>query len=71
MENELKSSSNKDEFLKHFKSVRRVMVYCQVTGLFFQVKKKDIERAIMAENEIRYYMADDLFLNKSMVMVIV
>lgn len=61
---------NDKKFLSDLKSVRDVMVFAQATRTFLPTKKLDV-RNQAKRDKIKYYMTDEIFVSKRMVMVIV
>lgn len=61
---------NSQTFLDDIKRVREIMCFSQETKGFFQLKKKDIMQHAQS-SEIKYYIADDIFVVKRNVMVII
>lgn len=61
---------NDSQFLIDIKSVKDVLVYAQSSRIFLKVLKKDVLKE--AEDvEIQYYLTDEIFVRKRIVMVII
>ena len=61
---------NDKQFIKDLKSVRDVMAFVGATKQFFNIRKLDIKRAAQT-NKIHYYMSDEVFRNRRIVMVVI
>ena len=61
---------NKEEFLTDIKRVSDVLVYAGATSAFLKTTKGCVLRCA-EEQEITYYITDELFLRKREVMVII
>lgn len=61
---------NGDQFLKDMKISRGVLTYMQKSKIFLSVTKKDV-LTNAEENKINYYMTDEIYVRKRMVMIII
>lgn len=61
---------NGDQFLKDIKTSRGILILAQTSKIFLSVTKKDVLKNA-EENKINYYMTDEIYIRKRMVMVII
>lgn len=61
--------NNNNDFLLDIKRVRDVMSYSSLTKCFFKIRKMDVLHQAET-NKIRYYMTDQIFKVRRIVMVI-
>lgn len=59
-----------DQFIKDFKSVRTIVVWAANTGRSFPALKLDVWERAKTE-KIDYFMTDDVFANRRVVMKII
>lgn len=62
--------NNDPQFVKDFRRVFEIMVWCEKTRCWLWVKKKDVWDNAQ-KKEIRYYITNEIFVRKRDTMVII